>query len=216
MLAAILFFVSGALGLGYELVWIRKAALIVGTSQLALTTVLSSFFLGIALGSQVVGRYPRGARWSPLFVYGLFEIAIGLFALVFPLLFRGVEAAYGLTYPLAQESSIALFALRFALLFLLFLIPTFFMGGTLPLLLDGLATRDRAIGSLTSFLYGVNILGAVAGVLLTAYFAIPALGKNGTSLAAGVGNLAIGLVAVVAFRRASPVHAETIRRDAYR
>ena len=43
LLAAILFFVSGALGLGYELIWIRKAALVVGTSHLALTTVVSSF-----------------------------------------------------------------------------------------------------------------------------------------------------------------------------
>ena len=42
-LAAFLFTTSGALGLGYELVWIRKAALLVGSSQIALATVLTSF-----------------------------------------------------------------------------------------------------------------------------------------------------------------------------
>jgi spermidine synthase len=206
--AVILFFLSGALGLGYELVWIRKAALVVGASQIALSTVLTAFFLGLGLGSYAVGRWLRSRRWSPLFVYGLFEAAIGLFALAFPLLFRGLEGLYGAAYPLFAESAAGLFALRFTLLFLLFLPPTFLMGGTLPLLLDGLVAEDRSIGSRTSFLYGVNILGAVAGVLATGYFAIPILGMNGTSLAGGAGNLAIGAVALAAFRRLRPLHAE--------
>jgi spermidine synthase len=205
-ISSVLFFASGALGLGYQLVWIRKAALVVGSSQIALSTVLTSFFLGLALGSLFVGRHLRSRRWSPLFVYGLFETAIGIFALAFPALFGLVEAAYGTLYPLFQSHAPGLFLLRFSLLFLLFLAPTFFMGGTLPLLLDGLVERDRSIGSLTSFLYGVNILGAVAGVFLTGYFAIPTLGMNGTSFAAGFGNLAIGAVAALAFGRTPPLH----------
>jgi spermidine synthase len=205
-LAAVLFFLSGALGLGYELVWIHKSSLVVGASQIALATVLTSLFLGLALGSLVVGRYLRSRRWSPLFVYGFFEAAIGVFALVFPWLFDGLEAAYGALYPFFAASAAGLFLLRFSLLFALFLMPTFFMGGTLPLLLDGLVARDRAIGSLTSFLYGLNILGAVVGVLATSYFAIPNLGLNTTSQAAGFGNLAIGALALAAFGRLKPLH----------
>ncbi len=207
LLAVVLFFLSGALGLGYQLIWIHKASLLVGASQIALATVLTSFFLGLALGSLFVGRYLRSTRWSPLFVYGLFEVAIGIFALLFPILFRGAEAAYGAIYPALSSSPAALFALRFMLLFILFLVPTFFMGGTLPLLLDGLVGRDRSVGALTSFLYGLNILGAVAGVLATSYFAIPLLGLSRTSLIAGFCNLGIGAVALVAFRRLGPLHA---------
>ncbi|MHC4968262.1 MAG: spermine/spermidine synthase domain-containing protein [Planctomycetota bacterium] len=206
LLAAVLFFLSGALGLGYELVWIHKASLVVGASQLALATVLTSLFLGLALGSLVVGRYLRSRRWSPLFVYGLFEAAIGVFALLFPLLFGGLEATYGALYPFFDASGAGLFFLRFSLLFALFLVPTFFMGGTLPLLLDGLVARDRSIGALTSFLYGLNILGAVMGVLATSYFAIPNLGLSATSQAAGLCNLAIGAVALVSFRGLKPLH----------
>jgi predicted membrane-bound spermidine synthase len=206
LLAGTLFMLSGALGLGYQLVWIRKATLIVGASQIALSTVLTSFFLGLALGSLAVGRYLRSRRFSPLFIYGLFEAGIGLYALAFPLLFGWIEASYGALYGIAASSSQALFLLRFALLFVLFLVPTFFMGGTLPLLLDGLVDRDASVGSLTSFFYGLNIIGAVIGVLLTSYFAIPHLGMNGTSLAAGVGNLSIAVLAIVAFRSATPLH----------
>ena len=207
LLAAVLFFLSGALGLGYELVWIHKATLVVGASQIALATVLTSFFLGIGLGSLFVGKYLRSRRWSPLFVYGLFEIAIGVFALFFPVLFRWVEATYGAIYPVIGASTAALFLVRFLLLFVLFLVPTFFMGGTLPLLLDGLVDRDRAVGSSTSFLYGLNILGAVIGVLVTSYVAIPTIGLNGTSRAAGLCNLAIGAVALSSFFRVAPLHA---------
>ena len=205
-IATTLFFLSGALGLGYELVWIRKAALVVGASQIALSTVLTSFFLGIALGSYFVGTRLRAKRYSPLFVYGLFEVAIGVFALAFPWLFELLELLYGSLYPSVQGSALLLFATRFLLLFVLILPPTFFMGGTLPLLLDGLVAEDRNVGSRTSFLYGVNILGAVLGVLATCYWALPWLGMNGTSQAGGVGNIAIGVFAMAYFSRLPRLH----------
>ena len=207
LLAGVLFTLSGALGLGYQLVWIRKASLIVGASQIALATVLTSFFLGLAFGSLWVGGHLRNRRLLPLFVYGLFEAAIGIYAFCFPFLFEWIEGAYGVLYPYAADNSQALFLLRFTLLFLLFIVPTFFMGGTLPLLLDGVVERDASIGSLTSLFYGLNIVGAVIGVLLTGYFAIPALGMNGTSLAAGLGNLSIAALALFFFRGIAPIHA---------
>ncbi len=209
LFAGVLFTLSGALGLGYQLVWIRKATLIVGSSQIALATVLTSFFLGLAFGSLWVGGHLRSRRLSPLFVYGLFEAVIGIYALGFPTLFEAVGATYGVLHPYAAGNAQALFLLRFALLFLLFIVPTFFMGGTLPLLLDGIVERDGSIGSLTSLFYGLNIVGAVIGVLLTGYFAIPALGMNGTSMAAGFGNLTIAALALIFFRGIAPIHVAT-------
>jgi len=205
-LAGVLFTLSGALGLGYQLVWIRKAALIVGSSQIALSTVLASFFLGIALGSKITGGRFKSRRFSPLFIYGLFEGAIGAYALAFPVLFEFIESLYAAAYPAAAGSAEALFFLRFVLLFFLFIIPTFFMGGTLPLLLDGLVEKNAGIGSLTGLLYGLNIAGAVIGVLITGYFAIPHLGMNGTNFAAGIGNLTIAASALVFFRKTAPIH----------
>lgn len=203
--ASVLFLCSGALGLGYELVWIRKAALVVGASPAALATVLTAFFLGLAGGSYVVGRL-RNRRRSPLFVYGLFELAIGAYAFAFPWLFELLRSCYGACYPVVADSNVALLSLRFGLLFVLFLPPTFLMGGTLPLLLDGLVAEDRSIASRTSLLYAVNILGAVGGVLLTCYVAIPSIGMNGASVAGGVGNTLLGFVALWYFRAAAPIH----------
>jgi len=205
-LAVALFFASGALGLGYELLWLRKAALMVGASEIALSTVLTAFFLGLALGSETFGSRLGAARTAPLALYGRLELGVGVYALAFPWLFQATKALYGAAYPLVADLPAGLFALRFTLLVLLFLPPTFLMGGTLPLLLDGLVGHQGGVGSRTGLLYGVNILGAVAGVLLTGYVAIPALGVEGTSLAGGAGNLAIGLAALIGFRRTPPAH----------
>jgi predicted membrane-bound spermidine synthase len=206
VLPSLLFFGSGALGLGYELVWIKKSALVVGASQIALSTVLTAFFLGLAAGSVWFADHVRSRRRSPLWVYGILELLIGVYALAFPWLFRLLELSYAAAYDSVAGSAPLLFALRFALLFALFLPPTFMMGGTLPLLLDGLVERDASVGRRTGLLYGINLLGAVSGVLLTGYWAIPALGLSGTSRVAALGNLLIGVVALWAFRRLEPLH----------
>ena len=55
-LAISCFFLSGFAGLVYEIAWIRRAALIFGSTTWALSTVLAVFFAGLALGSWLVGR----------------------------------------------------------------------------------------------------------------------------------------------------------------
>jgi spermidine synthase len=202
-LVSALFFVTGMLGLGYELIWIRQATLVVGASQIALSTVLTAFFLGLALGSYLIGHVWKSRRIPPLVLYGFFEAGIGVYALLFPWLFRLTEAAYGALYPSFAGSSVALFGLRFALLLVLFLAPTVLMGGTLPVLLQGVVTGNAPVGARTSLLYGINILGAVAGVLLTSYLAIPGLGLALTSRVGGLLNLLIGATAIACFRRSS-------------
>ena len=50
-----LFFLSGALGLLYEVVWFRRLHLALGVSIFAVGAVLSAFMLGLALGSRWAG-----------------------------------------------------------------------------------------------------------------------------------------------------------------
>jgi spermidine synthase len=196
-----MFFCSGALGLGYELLWIKQAALLVGATQLAMATVLTSFFCGLALGALVTATRLRTTRLPPMAMYGAFELGVGVFALCFAGVFDAGRDVYGALHPLVASAPWALSALRFSILFVMFLFPTFLMGGTLPLLLDGLGQPAPLKGWQTSLLYGVNILGAVGGVLATSYWAIPTLGMKLSSQAGGVGNLLLGGAALLLFRR---------------
>ena len=44
-----LFFLSGACGLVYEVVWMRMLTLVFGATAFATSTILASFFAGLAL-----------------------------------------------------------------------------------------------------------------------------------------------------------------------
>ena len=50
------FFVYGACGLIYQVVWTRKLVLLFGTTSYAVSTVLSIFFLGLGAGSVWGGK----------------------------------------------------------------------------------------------------------------------------------------------------------------
>lgn len=74
------FFLSGAAGLVYQVVWSRLLHQLFGVSAHAVTAVLATYLGGLALGSWILGpRVDRAAR--PLRTYGLLEIGIGATAL---------------------------------------------------------------------------------------------------------------------------------------
>ena len=52
-----LFFFSGATPLVYEVLWTRRLSLTFGHTVLAVSTVLTVFMSGLALGSFLAGRW---------------------------------------------------------------------------------------------------------------------------------------------------------------
>ena len=94
LLIPVLFFFSGACGLVYEVAWARMLTVLFGTTLFAVSTVLSAFMAGLALGSFLFGRWlDRLDR--PLRVFALLEFGIGLFALLFPWIVSGLGRIYG-------------------------------------------------------------------------------------------------------------------------
>lgn len=88
-----LFFLSGACGLVYEVVWMRMLTLVFGATAFATSTILAAFFAGLALGSFSFGRIiDRGG--NPLKIYAILEAGIGLIAFLMPLLFAGLNEFY--------------------------------------------------------------------------------------------------------------------------
>jgi len=188
------FFLSGACGLVYQVVWTRKLVLLFGTTAYAVSTVLSIFFLGLGVGSFLGGRVADRAK-RPLAIYGLFEIAIGLWALFFIAFIGWGE---GIVVALLRHFSAgyaAGIALRAALAVVFLMIPVVLMGATLPLLARFAAASPGSLARKTGALYAVNTLGAVAGCAAAGFFLLPALGyAKATWLAAAV-NVVVGLLA---------------------
>ncbi|MBI5865512.1 MAG: spermidine synthase, partial [Planctomycetes bacterium] len=84
-LVFLLFFLSGATGLVYELIWTRELIFVFGGTTYAISTVLVVFMAGLGLGIYLCVRYSRSIRDAARF-YGLLEIAIGVYALLVPYL----------------------------------------------------------------------------------------------------------------------------------
>jgi len=77
------FFLSGFSSLVYEVVWMRRLALFFGSDVYSAALTLSAFMGGLSLGGLVAARYADRLKRT-LVWYGLLEISIGLYALLFP------------------------------------------------------------------------------------------------------------------------------------
>jgi spermidine synthase len=190
------FFLSGATGLVYEVVWLRLLGLIFGHTVHAITTVLAAFMAGLALGSFLFARWAGRIR-NPIRAYGWLEIGIGAYCALLPVLlwlasffYLGLHRMLGLSF---GAFSLA----QFLIVSVLLLTPTTLMGGTLPVLSQALVRRETGVGRSVGVLYAVNTLGAVAGVALAGYALLPMLGNRTTIAIAAIANVTVGVVALM-------------------
>lgn len=194
---SLLLALSGMAALVYQILWIKQLSLIVGVEVHAIAVAVSAFFLGLASGSWWLGRRAdRSGR--PLRLYALIEIAIAVLAVAVT-----QALAHGAGPFARAEQHGVLFA--WLAVFVVVGAAPFFMGGTLPVLLR--AAGAGRVGRAGAALYAANTAGAIAGVLLPVFMLIPALGIQGTAMAAAGLNLAAALGAWMLDRRSNPMPA---------
>jgi spermidine synthase len=207
-----LFLVSGAAGLVYEVTWTRAFGVVFGNTVFAVSTVLTAFMLGLALGSWLFGRIAdRSIR--PLLLYAVLELLVGAYALVFPTILASTDIFYRWFFRSYRPTFYPLSLVRFVLSVLIVLVPTALMGGTLPVLSRLWAVSSSKepggtrIGQSVGLLYAVNTFGAVAGSFLTGYLLLELLGVSRTIFLAAFANISVGLLALA-------LHVLTGRRQA--
>jgi predicted membrane-bound spermidine synthase len=194
----VLFFVSGATALIFEMLWFRQAGLALGNSVWASSLVLAGFMGGLALGNALAARY--GARTpNPVRAYAVAETAIAVTGVGLVFLLPGIGAMLAPWLGSLLGYAWLLNAVRLGLAFVLLLVPSTAMGITLPLLTKALAIRGLAFGPALGRLYGWNTAGAVVGVVACEMYLIRALGVHGAALLAAALNLsAAGIAAAIA------------------
>jgi spermidine synthase len=191
-----IFFLSGAAALMYEVAWVRSLSLIFGGTHLAVTTVLSVFMGGLALGSFLIGKRVDAIK-KPLRFYGLLEIAIALFALLFIILMKIYPAVYIFLVQGKESSNIYLSFIRVLFAFVSLIAPTTLMGGTLPVLARFVSRHPEKLVTQLAFLYGFNTLGAVAGTAATGFLLLRFYSVSTTLTIAILLNSLAGLVSIL-------------------
>jgi spermidine synthase len=193
---SILFLLSGLCGLVYEVAWFKYLSLFIGNTTYSQMIVLATYMAGLALGALFWGKSADQVK-SPLKLYGLLEIAIGLYCFSYPHLISWAEALFIRLSVSADglSSPTTFLALKFLLSFSTLFIPTFLMGGTIPILTRFLSKNLGHAGRDVAQLYFINSLGAVIGAGLTGFLLIRYLALDGAVYLAASLNCFVGLCA---------------------
>jgi spermidine synthase len=195
------FLISGFCGLVYEVIWLRLSMASFGVTSALTSIVISMFMAGLGVGSWGTGVLVR-RKWNvtgrgALRLYALTELLIGIssFAVPFLLQLGRTLLQRSVSFEAWQSSRYYLFT---GVWMALTLIPwCACMGATFPFLMAAIKkthaeTSERSF----SYLYVANVLGALAGTLVSAFILIELLGFHRTLYFAGTLNVAIAILAL--------------------
>jgi spermidine synthase len=186
------FLISNVAALIYEVVWGRELTYIFGTSVYAVSTVLTSFMTGLAIGSFVFGKYVDKVA-NPLRLFSHLEIGIGAYGIATIFLLKVLDAPYAFFHGIFHESFF-FFYVQFIMAFALLLMPTVFIGGTFPVMTKLHSREFEKLGWHVSTVYTADTVGAGIGAFVSGFILIPILGHQQTIITAGLLNILIGAI----------------------
>lgn len=193
---ALAVFLSGGAALVYQVAWQRILLLHAGVGVYSVALITAAFLGGLGLGSQLAGRW--SARLEPeeaLRAFAILELAVAGFAAASPWLYYDLLYERGLWLP-ARGWGAGL--VHFGVL----AVPTTLMGMSLPFLVRSAVRSASSAPRSVGRLYGVNVLGAACGALLTPWVLIRLLGLRGAIDVGVAANAAAGLLALASRPRA--------------
>ncbi|MDH5676989.1 MAG: fused MFS/spermidine synthase [Nitrospinota bacterium] len=191
------FFLSGVAGLVYQIIWVRMFSLSFGNTVYAVSLVVAAFLAGLALGSHVLGKVADRLK-DPKNSYVLLEVLIAVSAVVVSAAIGWIDDIMASLMTVEEITSFKWQAARFISAFIALLIPTFLMGGTLPVMSKFYITSMDRLGKGVGVLYAANTYGAMVGAFLSGFVMIKYLGVWNTLFAAFLANfLVAGLVWLV-------------------
>jgi len=199
-LVLVCFFLSGLSSLIYQILWTKMIVKIIGAAPFAVAIVLTIFMAGLGLGSflaaRVIDRVKTPARLVR--IYGFLELAVGIYALMIPLLLRIFHPLYAVLYNRIFDRFLLYNFLTFVGCAIILSFPVICMGATLPVLCRFYVTRLSHLGTHAGRLYGLNTIGAAVGALLCGFWLINYLGVWNTLVLAVLINIFIGIACFIA------------------
>lgn len=189
----LIFAVSGATALIYEILWIRPLSLVFGNSIYAIGTIIFSFIIGLAIGSFLIAKYADKVK-NPLQGFAYIQILVGITSIMILSVINELPQMYIGLYDATKFSTELFIVLQVVLSSLVLLIPATLIGMSFPLVMKHYSKNLSDIGKDVGKVDGVNSLGAGIGVLLVSFLLMPELGiKSTVQLTASI-NIVIGIM----------------------
>jgi len=162
-----LYFLSGAVGLAYQVLWARMLSLQFGVSIFGVVITAAAFMLGLGIGALVGGRISQRQN-SPLRLFAMIELCVAAYAISLPIILRLVDSG---VLQAAPESLTTWYALQLTAALILITLPATAMGIGFPLVLKAVRNTPISLGRI----YGLNTCGGALGALLPLLL-LPTLG----------------------------------------
>jgi len=186
-----IFMVSGFLALVYEVAWSRALILVFGTSIYAFATILTTYLIGIALGSLLMGRRIDRVK-NPVLLFSLLQMAIGILVFATTTVIGKLPDFFLNIFSRSDLSWVIITLIEFGVCFLIIIGPTFASGACFPIVTRiFISYRGFKVGQTVADAYAFNTLGGIFGSLASGFLFIPLLGVEKSLLLGGVANLLI-------------------------
>jgi predicted membrane-bound spermidine synthase len=166
------------------------------------STILTGFFGGMAIGSAVGGRVADRVP-RPLRLYGALELVLVFVVLVTPLTFRLLHEVYRGAFGTLETAPLALALVRFVLALGALGPATILMGATLPTLTRYLSRGAGDLSTAFGRLYAANTIGAIFGTIAAGFILIELLGLTGTLVVGATCSATAGCIALAIDRMRS-------------
>ena len=187
---------SGWCALTYQIAWNRILSLLLGSSIYAFSLILTTFILGLALGTMLFSHMVNKFK-NPLVVFGFLQIGIGVSAMAMIPLFENIPFINRWVYQNWNMEFATIQWSVFLVIFCFLFVPTFFMGGQFPVVVRLVVRKLGTLGHSIGKVYASNTVGTIIGSFLAGFVLIPWIGVQNTILVAVGLNLLVGTTVLV-------------------
>ncbi len=199
--ALILFFVSGASAMAYEVIWTKLLGLLVGPTTYSFTIVLATFIVGLALGNMIFGWLADRVK-NTILLLVVTQIAAAFLALAASQIMGNSQLFFAKLIYTFKEQFTALSLAKAMALAALMMPPTLFLGATFPLVAKIYSHSLPHVGRSIGVAYSVNTLGAVLGSICAGLILIPLVGKeNGLKIIVGMQLISAVVIGILTLAR---------------
>jgi spermidine synthase len=196
-----LFFLSGFVSIGIQVLWVRYLSLLVPNTVYTYTLTITVTLVGIVLGSALIARFGDRTRVRVL-LFGLMHILTSLIVL------SVVELPPDIWDKVL--SSVSLQNRNLWVITLMLLLPSVLSGVSFPLGIGIVADRPSLVGSRVGSMYAMNTAGGISGSLLVGFLFLPRMGLQNSFLLCTALSLFIGGIAIAFLENAVSVSGKSV------
>ena len=187
-------FAVNFLSLVYQVIWTRNIMAIFGSTALSVSTTLTVFLSGIALGGYLGGKWIRKIDNKRRAV-GILLAVLGGYCFFVGYLFQVIDLIFGLFHGI--ESAVLTNLLKLFFTFLILIFPTTIIGSIFPITTYLYSVETGKLGKDVAFIYFLDTFGAALGALISGFILVPMVGLRESSFISAALYILLGILMFV-------------------